>query len=149
MSSSVPEYNPQHEENHQQLSTDRNPLTDATLTIRVIKSFEFRTQKSLVVKHLNLEELSVAQLMDLVRDDIKKQSGWKPYRTLVLDTMKLYTVAHGHKTTNLIINLDHDEWILDPSKILKDIGAQNETEISFFNRESYDKFKANPEVKWD
>ncbi|WWC57929.1 uncharacterized protein I303_100464 [Kwoniella dejecticola CBS 10117] len=146
---SVPEWNPQHEENHQLLSTERNPITDATLTIRIIKSFEFRTQKSMVVKHLNLEELTVGALMELVRNEIKTQSGYKPYRTLVLDTMKLYTLAHGSKTTNLIINLDHDEWILDPSSILKDIGAQNETEISFFNRESYDKFKLNPEVKWD
>ncbi|WWC66941.1 uncharacterized protein I206_100848 [Kwoniella pini CBS 10737] len=146
---SIPEWNPQHEENHQILSTERNPITDATLTIRIIKSFEFRTQKSMVVKHLNLEELTVDNLMELVRKEIKTQSGYKPYRTLVLDTMKLYTLAHGSKTTNLIINLDHDEWILDPSKILKDIGAQNETEISFFNRESYDKFKLNPEVKWD
>ncbi|WVQ64688.1 uncharacterized protein L199_002855 [Kwoniella botswanensis] len=147
--SSVPEFNPQHEEDHQLLGSERNPITDATLTIRIIKSFEFRTQKSLVVKHLNLEELTVGGLMELVREEIKKQSGFKPYRTLVLDTMKLYTVAHGHKTTNLIINLDHDEWILDPTKTLREIGAQNETEISFFNKESYDKFKANPEVKWD
>jgi len=37
--------------------------------------------------------------------------------------MKLYTTAHGAKTTNLIINLDHDDWILgDDSKLLVDIG---------------------------
>lgn len=57
--------------------------------------------------------------------------------------MKLYTVAHGAKvsgpltalelvptyhwqTTNLIINLDHDEWILDDdSKILAELGFGN------------------------
>jgi hypothetical protein len=59
-----------------------------------------------------------------------------------LDTMKLYTKAHGAKvceakyklfpkyhlmlllqTTNLIINLDHDEWIIDDnSKILFNLG---------------------------
>jgi len=62
-----------------------------------------------------------------------------PYRRL--DTMKLYTKAHGAKvceaddkffpkyclmflqTTNLIINLDHDEWIIDDdSKILTELG---------------------------
>ena len=33
-------------------------------------------------------------------------------------------MAHGHKTTNLIINLDRDEWILDDlSKVLVDVGA--------------------------
>ena len=43
---------------------------------------------------------------------------------LTPDTLKKYTVAHGHKTTNLIINLDHDEWILDDlSKVLVDVGA--------------------------
>jgi len=70
-----------------------------------------------------------------------------------VDTLKRYTVAHGHKvisrltglpsdraaymlcslrsiysltilqTTNLIINLDHDDWILDdPNKTLADLG---------------------------
>jgi hypothetical protein len=99
------------------------------------------------------------------------------------DTLKLYTKAHGAKvgqmlicpifalctyrysqTTNLIINLDHDEWILDDdSKILAEYGigmwlckcisagadylAENETEISFFNRELYEEFKKNPEVR--
>jgi len=31
-----------------------------------------------------------------------------------LDTLKLYTKAHGAKTMNLIINMENDEeWILD------------------------------------
>ncbi len=71
------------------------------------------------------------------------------------------------QTTNLIINLDHDEWILsDSSKTLVEIGArtsflphpsllishnklifiENETELSFFNREAYETFKTNPAV---
>lgn len=33
------------------------------------------------------------------------------------DCLKLYTKAHGSKTTNLIINLDHDEWILDDDSV--------------------------------
>ena len=43
------------------------PTTDATLTIRVIKSFEFRTERSLVLHHVNLERTSVAQLKDMAR----------------------------------------------------------------------------------
>lgn len=61
--------------------------------------------------------------------------------------------------------MDHDEWILeDDSKILADLGigqsflcafdgsalmqliTENETEISFFNRETYEAFKKHPEV---
>lgn len=61
------------------------------------------------------------------------------------DCMKLYTKAHGAKvqnrslsfllwdlnssqTTNLIINLDHDEWMLDDdSKLLADLGMGEHT----------------------
>jgi hypothetical protein len=38
--------------------------------------------------------------------------------------MKKYTVAHGHKTQNLIINLDHDDWILsDLDATLASVGC--------------------------
>jgi len=81
---------------------------------------------------------------------VATQSGWKPYRNVVLDTIKLYTKAHGAKTTNLIINLDHDEWILDDdAKLLADLGFENETEVSVFNRELYEAFKANPQTRWE
>ncbi|VDB88616.1 unnamed protein product [Peniophora sp. CBMAI 1063] len=125
------------------------PRTAATLTLRVIKSFEFRTEKSLVLHDVNLETETVGGLKERARQAIQTQAGWKPYRNATLDTLKLYTKAHGAKTTNLIINLDHDEWILeDDSKILADIGFENETEVSFFNRELYEAFKKNPETKW-
>ncbi|KAI0050039.1 hypothetical protein FA95DRAFT_1537109 [Auriscalpium vulgare] len=125
------------------------PKSAATLTIRVIKSFEFRTERSLVLRPVNLEKTTVGELKDIVREAIRTQPGWKPYRTTTFDTLKLYTRAHGAKTTNLIINLDHDDWILDEdSKTLEECGFENETEVSFFNRESYSKFQANPETRW-
>ena len=43
------------------------PKTSATLTIRVIKSFEFRTEKSLVLHDVNLETVTVGGLKELVR----------------------------------------------------------------------------------
>jgi hypothetical protein len=61
----------------------------------------------------------------------------------------LFTKAHGAKSSTLIINLDHDEWIFDDdSRKLADLGFENETEVSFFNREQYETFRANPEVRW-
>lgn len=81
---------------------------------------------------------------------VQTQPAWKPYRNVELDTMKLYTKAHGAKTTNLIINLDHDDWIIDDdTKILADLGFENETEVSLFNCELYNQFKLNPETRWD
>jgi len=126
------------------------PKTSATLTLRIIKSFEYRTEKSLVLHNINLEQVTVGELKELAREAVKTRTGWKPYRAITLDTLKLYTKAHGAKTTNLIINLDHDEWILDDnSKVLVDLGFENETEASFFNRDAYHNFQANPETLWE
>jgi len=126
------------------------PRTSAIITIRVIKSFEFRTERSLVLRDINLETTTVGGLKETVRNVIQTQPGWKPYRSAHFDTLKLYTQAHGAKTTNLIINLDHDEWILsDESRPLSDCGLENETEVSFFNREMYERFKSNPETRWE
>jgi len=126
------------------------PTTSATLTLRIIKSFEYRTERSLVLHGLNLETTTAGELKNIARQAVQTQPGWKPYRNVALDTMKLYTKAHGAKTTNLIINLDHEEWIIDDdTKILADLGFENETEVSLFNREQYEQFKLNPETRWD
>jgi len=102
------------------------------------------------LRALDLERTTVGELKARVLHAVRTEPGWKAYRTVELDTLKLYTKAHVAKTTNLIINLDHDEWILnDDSAVLAAIGFENETEVSFFNRESYEKFKADPTTKWD
>ncbi|KAJ7172747.1 hypothetical protein C8R46DRAFT_948004, partial [Mycena filopes] len=133
-----------------QLSNTARPKTSATLTLRIIKSFEFRTERSLVLHDVNLESTTVGQLKDTARAAVTGQPGWKPYRNVVLDTLKLYTQAHGAKTTNLIINLDHDDWILEnDAQLLADVGFENETEVSFFNRELYLQFQKNPQTSWD
>ncbi|KAF8163027.1 hypothetical protein B0H34DRAFT_650806 [Crassisporium funariophilum] len=135
------------------------PITSATITVRIIKSFKFRTERSLVLHDVNLETTTIAcahlclHSLPLILNHcplaVATQPGWKPYRNAVLDTLKLYTKAHGAKTSNLIINLDHDEWILDDDcKPLVALGFENETEVSYFNRQDYEEFKINPEVCW-
>ncbi|KIM28899.1 hypothetical protein M408DRAFT_329318 [Serendipita vermifera MAFF 305830] len=126
------------------------PLSSATITVRVVKSFQYRVAKALVINDLDLTNTTVGDLKERVKKAIQTQAGWKPYKSLQLDTLKLYTKAHGAKTTNLIINLENDEWILDDdTATLATVGFENETEVSFFNRSDYDGFKASPEIKWD
>ncbi|KAL4064327.1 cytoplasmic protein [Scleroderma citrinum] len=126
------------------------PNTEATITVRVIKSFEYRTERSLVLHNLNLPATTVGELKNIAKQAIQSRPAWKPYRNTALDTLKVYTKAHGAKTSNLIINLDHDEWILnDNNKTLAEVGFENETEVSFFNGEAYEKYKLNPEIRWD
>ncbi|GAA5988978.1 hypothetical protein JCM5350_001736 [Sporobolomyces pararoseus] len=131
------------------LTNTLRPLTDCFLTVRIIKSFEYRTTKNLLLPHIDATTMTVGQLKDLCREQIKTAAGFKPFRTCQLDTLKLYTRAHGAKTTNLIMNLENDEWILeDDSVTLASVGIENESEVSFFNRELYEAFKINPAQAW-
>ncbi|BGO91597.1 hypothetical protein NBRC10512_008044 [Rhodotorula toruloides] len=131
------------------LTNELRPLTDVFLTVRIIKSFTYRTTKNLLLPHIDATTMTVGQLKDLCREQVKTSPGFKPYRTVELDTLKLYTKAHGHKTMDLIINHETDDDILeDDSKILADVGIENETEVSFFNRVLYDEYKRNPQQAW-
>lgn len=66
------------------LSSDLQPLTNATLTIRCIKSFEYRTEKNLVLKGLDLLTMTVGELMERCREGEWGRRGWMsiPFRFL-------------------------------------------------------------------
>ncbi|ORX61011.1 cytoplasmic protein [Piromyces finnis] len=119
-----------------------------TLTIRLIKSFEYRTFKNVILHDVDITTMTCGKLKEDIIQKIHSTSGYKPYLNVKFDTLKLYFKHFGAKTSNLIVNLDHDDWFLDDSKTLEESGIENEAEISFFNRADYDKFKANPEIKW-
>jgi hypothetical protein len=61
-------FRPNADDDSQPLASARNPQTSATITVRIIKSFEYRTFKAMVLKEVNLEEMTVGQLMDKVRE---------------------------------------------------------------------------------
>ncbi|KAK6541232.1 hypothetical protein TWF694_008600 [Orbilia ellipsospora] len=128
----------------------QDTLKKATITVRVIKSFTYRTCKNLVARDLDLTTLTVGDFKERARNDVHTLSGWKPYQNVQFDSMKLYTKAQGTKTQNLIINLDNPEWMFDDdSKTLAEVGCEHETEVSFFNMEAYEEYRTNPVNKWD
>ena len=44
------------------------PKASATLTLRIIKSFEYRTEKSLVLHDVNLETITVGKLKEVAKE---------------------------------------------------------------------------------
>ena len=44
------------------------PKISATLTLRIIKSFEYRTEKSLVLHGVNLETTTVGRLKEIAKE---------------------------------------------------------------------------------
>ncbi|CDO91758.1 unnamed protein product [Kluyveromyces dobzhanskii CBS 2104] len=134
------------------LITTVKPLSNATVTVRVIKSFPYRNVKNLIFTDYDLKSKSAKDLHEDCLKRIQTTGAFRPFRNVVYDAMKIYTHAHGSKTVNLVINFDHDDdWVLDindTAKKLVDYGISNETEISLFKHEDYVEFKANPEEKW-
>jgi hypothetical protein len=54
------------------------PKTSATLTLRIIKSFEFRTERSLVLHSVNLDTTTVSDLKYIARQGMtSSQLLWK------------------------------------------------------------------------
>jgi hypothetical protein len=48
------------------------PKSSATMTVRIIKSFQYRTERSLVLHGVNLEKTSVGDLKNIARRGIVK-----------------------------------------------------------------------------
>lgn len=134
------------------LTSSVRPLNDSVITVRIIKSFPFRNIRNHVFQHVDLVNTTPKKLYDLIMETIKTTSALRPYRNIEYDTMKIYTHAHGTKTMNLVINMEHDnDWVLDineDSRKLVSYGIENETEISIYRKEEYEAYKANPVDKW-
>eukprot|EP00117_Sycon_ciliatum_P040375 scpid8217/ scgid2580/ UPF0538 protein C2orf76 homolog len=58
--------------------------------------------------------------------------------------VKILHKPHMFKTSNPVINLDNDDWILPEDTVLDQFGLVNETELTFFNRADYEQYKLNP-----
>ncbi|RMX57506.1 hypothetical protein pdam_00005760, partial [Pocillopora damicornis] len=86
----------------------------ATVTMRLIRSFEYRNIKYVVFKDVSLEQ-TAKDFMDFVVS---------------------------------VINTENDEMLmLRQDCSLSKNGIGHETEISFFKKEDYDRYKANPVLK--
>jgi hypothetical protein len=95
------------------LTSSTKPLTSATLTVRIVKSFEYRTQKALVLQGVDLTTETVGSLIEkclqgtcarddereLTRVEIKTRPGFKPYKNLHLGTYLSVPLAFGSRRT--------------------------------------------------
>ena len=120
-----------------------------TITIRLIRSFEHRNIRNLVLHNISLEQ-KVDHFTQLVKERIKAKSDLPPpFRNFSFDAMKIETHAHGAKTNDPVINrADDDKLMLRPELLLRECGVKHETEISYFNLEDYRKYKDKPELVW-
>jgi hypothetical protein len=121
-----------------------------SLTIRLIRSFEFGNVKYMVLTSEVSPDMTVAELKALVLAKVAALGAFRMFRTMTLDTFKIYTLTQGAKTSNRTINLDRDaDWILDDEgRTLGSYGIISESELSFFHGADYERYRVNPTLKW-
>ena len=120
------------------------------MTVRIIRSFEYRNHRNLVLHHLDLTTLTRPQLLAIVDKNLKEVPALKPIASGKYDTLKLYAQPQGAKCNNPIINVGGDEFLIitDGERPLSELGVRHETELSLFNWEDYKQYQLNPVSKW-
>lgn len=128
-----------------------NQSRAATLTVRLVRSFEYKTFRTLVFHDLDLESINLKTLSDMIRDRIHNTPTLAFLQKVPFDTFKIYAQAHGAKTSNPIINT-HDDLNLmlrDYDASLWDLGLRHESEISWFVWDDYQRYRVDPQTKWE
>uniref|UniRef100_A0A8D0HIP0 Chromosome 2 open reading frame 76 n=1 Tax=Sphenodon punctatus TaxID=8508 RepID=A0A8D0HIP0_SPHPU len=118
---------------------------EATITVRLVRSFEYRNFKPVVYHGVNVDQ-TVKEFIAFVLNDVSSRTGLPPpFKKYKYDTMKIIHQAHGSKTNELVVSLeDDDTLILKEGSTLKAAGVANETELAFFCEEDYRNYQANP-----
>lgn len=121
------------------------------LSIRLIRSFEHRNIRHIVVKNIEPNgQMTGKELKELIRKQLAKENIPPPFKNFAFDTLKIEHFPHQAKTNELAIRLDGDErLIIEDEKHLSDYGVVNETEICFFKSTDYEIYKKNPMLKLD
>eukprot|EP00117_Sycon_ciliatum_P044186 scpid6678/ scgid2580/ UPF0538 protein C2orf76 homolog len=114
------------------------------LPVRVIRSFEYRTSRTLVLKDV-CPKVSTEAFIDRLRKEMASSKLIpKTFLKHDFNCVKILHKPHMFKTSNPVINLDNDDWILPEDTVLDQFGLVNETELTFFNRADYEQYKLNP-----
>jgi len=134
------------------MSDSSTASTDATMTVRLIKSFEYKNFRNVVFHHVDLTKLTLTDLEALVWERVQGNAVLsRLFPPGTLDTFKLYCQPHQAKTNNPIINVGDDDTLvlLDYARPLQDLGFQHQMEVSFFHWSTYELYRANPQFKWE
>ncbi|XP_053327603.1 UPF0538 protein C2orf76 homolog [Spea bombifrons] len=122
---------------------------DATITVRLVRSFEHRNFRPVVYHDVKLDQ-RVSEFLQHVKRDVATRAGLPPpFRTYSYDTMKIIHQAHGSKTNELVVSLEDDnKLLLHEDQTLREAGVAHETEVALFCAQDYQAYKAHPVCTW-
>lgn len=120
----------------------------STVTVGLVRSFQHRTVKHLVLKDINVNDNTDVFMSNLKTKLLKETSIPPPFRNFSYNTLKIEHQAHGAKTNDPLINRGDDSLILNPTLSLAENGVKNETVLLCFKKEDYDNYKKDPTLIW-
>ncbi|XP_040593847.1 UPF0538 protein C2orf76 homolog isoform X2 [Mesocricetus auratus] len=99
---------------------------EATITVRLIRSFEHRNFKPVVYHRVNLDQ-TVKEFIVFLKQDVPLRSSLPPpLRNYKYDTLKILHQAHKAKTNELVLGLeDDDTLLLKEDRTLKESGIES------------------------
>lgn len=126
--------------------------TSATVTVRLIKSFQYKNYRNIVFHGLDLTAINLTQLAEMVAQRISGNAVLsRLFPAGFLDTFKFYYQPHSAKTNNPIINVGEDEKLVlvDWVKPLSQLEFVHECEVSYFNWAAYEEYTKDPKALWE
>jgi len=129
---------------------ETNDTAEVTITIRLLRSFQHRTVKNMVLRNVDVNQTVGKLKSDVLTRLPNETSVPPPFRKMAYDTLKIEHQAHGAKTNDPLINKDADESLIlgDDTATLSQAGVKNETTITFFKYDDYLEYKNNPTLVW-
>uniref|UniRef100_A0A803K203 Chromosome 2 open reading frame 76 n=1 Tax=Xenopus tropicalis TaxID=8364 RepID=A0A803K203_XENTR len=118
----------------------------ATVTVRLVRSFEHRNFRPVVYHGVNLDQ-TVREFIVQINEDIPHRAALPlPFKKYSYELIPPPPIP---QTNELVVGLEDDErLILAPGGTLREAGVAHETELAFFCHKDYQTYKANPVSKW-
>jgi hypothetical protein len=86
----------------------------STLTVRLVRSFEYKTVRTIYFHDVDLDTTSLAQLKSMIDERVRGTETLLFLQAVPFDTFKIYSQPHGAKTSNPVINLVDDDKLILP-----------------------------------
>lgn len=125
-------------------------MSTSIITIRIIKSFQYKNIVNVVLHNLDLES-SLFSLTELIQRQIKDNPRLQSFP---FDSFKVYSRPFQAKTCNFVINCstaEEDAMLVFPAAAncsLLEAGFEDQYEVSLFSFQEYKAYCSDQQMRW-
>lgn len=127
------------------MTEQASTLSNATITVRLIRSFPREVVKPLVFHSVDLVKTTGKDVKRWVQERVDRDAALMAYRERVsrFDSLKVHQPSRfAHKGSNWVVDTEHDDWWVGDDDPLANFFLEDEAELSLFSRSAYDAYVA-------